>query len=164
VLSRFPLKNAQATQLKNFNLKFHSRTRYALSVTAETSAGPLTVWTLHLDTRINPDERLAQLAPVLERLSAGERGAIVGGDFNTTRFHWFMNVVPTLGSASHGRTVRAAFERIGFQSLFSDEQVTYPFLSQHLDWLFVNRVNIGGSGVVPIPFSDHYAVWAQLSN
>lgn len=164
VLSRFPLSEPETTPLKSFDLKFHSRTRYALSVKAEASARPLRVWTVHLDTRINPDERLDQLSPVLKKLSAGAGPAIVGGDFNTTRFHWFMNVVPTVGTKSHGRAVRMAFEEIGFRSLLSDQQVTYPFLSQHLDWFFAKHIDVAGSGVVPIPFSDHYAVWAQVRN
>jgi endonuclease/exonuclease/phosphatase family metal-dependent hydrolase len=162
VLSRFPLANIETTPLKAFNLKFHSRTRYALSAAAQTPIGRLRVWTLHLDTRINPSERLEQLSPVLRKLSANDGSAIVGGDFNTTRFNWFMNVMPTVGSSSHGRTVRMAFEQIGFQSPFSDDQVTFPFMKQHLDWFFVNHVGVDAAGVVPIPFSDHYAVWTKL--
>jgi len=162
ILSRFPLAESEVIPLKAFNLKFHTRKRFTLSAIAHTSAGDLRLWNVHLDTRINPAERLDQLEPVL-RLAAETGGpALIGGDLNTTRFHWLANVIPYPWMESHAAAVRGAMAIIGFETPFADDTTTFPFLKQHLDWLFVRNIRTEDSGTFPTHYSDHQAIWATL--
>ena len=68
--------------------------RIALAATVFTPDGPVRVINVHLDTRINPAERVAQLAPALDDASCFYGPSVIGGDFNTNDMQWVSNVVP----------------------------------------------------------------------
>ncbi|MEO5926947.1 MAG: endonuclease/exonuclease/phosphatase family protein [Bryobacteraceae bacterium] len=161
ILSRHPLSDAKTIPLKRFDLRFHSRIRFAIAATVMTPQGPMRVWDVHLDSRINADDRVEQLAPVLED-ARGHAVSVIGGDLNTTHFQWLLNVLPSSRSSTQVRTIRGAFERAEFRSPLANELVTFPFLGQHLDWIFARGLQAGRSGVTPMDFSDHYAVWADF--
>ena len=73
ILSRFPLRDVQIRNLKPYNLRFRTRTRFALMATADTPWGPLHLSDTHLDTRLNTADRLAQLEPVVRDSAALEQ-------------------------------------------------------------------------------------------
>jgi endonuclease/exonuclease/phosphatase family metal-dependent hydrolase len=163
ILSKHALSDAKVIPLKRYDLRFHSRIRFALAATVALPSGPVRVWNVHLDSRINPAERLAQIAPVLEDARNYPGPALLGGDLNTTRFRWLFNVFPSHTGEKQGDTVREAFEKAGFRTPLADNLVTFPFLKQHLDWIFVRGLSAGDSGVAALPFSDHYAVWVKFA-
>ncbi|MEO8098009.1 MAG: endonuclease/exonuclease/phosphatase family protein [Acidobacteriota bacterium] len=163
VLSKFPLSNPTVIPLKRYNLGFHSRIRFAIAVTAQTPLGPLRIWNVHLDSRINPRDRQVQLAPVLEDTSRHTGLKLVGGDFNTTHFEWLRNMIPVRVGSAQRDGVQAAFEAAGFEPALPADQVTFPFLHQHLDWLFAAGLALRTSGTSEAPFSDHLAIWAATS-
>ena len=66
ILSRYPIRNVTIRPLKACDLLFRSRSRIGLAATVDTPSGALRVYDVHLDTRVNPSERLAQLASVVE--------------------------------------------------------------------------------------------------
>lgn len=166
ILSREPLEDVRVVPLKRFDLKFHSRVRFALGAATRVRGERVNVWNVHLDTRINPADRVAQLEPVLDQASAfGKASAaktVIGGDFNTVDFHWAFHVIPWGKRGSQGAAVRRRMEDGGFESALRDEQVTYPFMKQHLDWIFARGLRSEGAGVVRVRMSDHHAVWARL--
>jgi endonuclease/exonuclease/phosphatase family metal-dependent hydrolase len=161
ILSKHPLDDVKIIPLQHYNLKFHSRVRFAIVATASTPLGPVRVWNVHLDSRISSSDRLAQLAPVLEDAARYGGPALIAGDFNTTWFQWVFNVVPTRPGSKQVKSVRSAFEKAGFETPLSDEIVTFPFLGQHLDWIFSRGLSSLDSGIAPMSFSDHHAVWAS---
>jgi endonuclease/exonuclease/phosphatase family metal-dependent hydrolase len=162
ILSRGPLEDVRVVPLKRFDLKFHSRVRFAVGAVTRIDGERVRVWNVHLDTRINPEERLAQLEPVFAEADREVGAAVIGGDFNTVDFRWFLNVIPMGSRGSQGIAVRRRMEGIGFLAALADGQVTYPFLNQHLDWIFARGLKNEGSGVVRMGLSDHHAVWARL--
>ncbi len=162
ILSRTPLEDVRVIPLKRFDLKFHTRVRFAVSALTHLRGQAVRVWNVHLDTRINPSERIAQLEPVLGDTQRDKGAAIIAGDFNTVDFRWLFNVIPLGVRGAQGAAVRRQMERIGFAPALPDTQVTYPFLNQHLDWIFTRGLKPDGSGVVPMDVSDHHAVWASL--
>lgn len=162
ILSRFALDDPQIVPLKAFDLKFRSRRRFAVGVRAHTPLGELRLWNVHLDTRINPRERLDQLQPVLSAAAETEAPALIGGDLNTNRFHWLANIIPYPAPGSHVRTVRTAMEAIGFRTPFSDSLPTHRFLWQHLDWVFVRDLGTREAGTYPARYSDHEGIWTTL--
>jgi endonuclease/exonuclease/phosphatase (EEP) superfamily protein YafD len=40
---------------------------------------------------------------------------------------------------------------------------TFDHLGLKLDWIFMKELKVLESGVQPIRFSDHHAVWARLA-
>lgn len=163
ILTRHPLDEAEVIRLKAHDLKFRTRQRFTLSTVTHTQMGDVRLWNVHLDTRINPEERVEQLKPVLIGAASEKGPSLIGGDLNTTRFHWLANVVPYPGRSSHASFVRAAMTAIGFQTPFSDETTTFQFLHQHLDWMFVRNLRAEDCGTYPTKYSDHYAIWATFT-
>jgi endonuclease/exonuclease/phosphatase family metal-dependent hydrolase len=68
VVSRYPLEDQRTYKLKPQNLIFRSRSRIALAVTVTTQFGRVRLINAHLDTRINPAERIAQLQAALDSM------------------------------------------------------------------------------------------------
>jgi endonuclease/exonuclease/phosphatase family metal-dependent hydrolase len=163
ILTRTALRDVRQHALKPQNLIFRSRKRCALAGTVDSVVGPVRVINLHLDTRINPGERLNQLAPVLEDAQAFRGPAVIGGDFNTNDMQWVSNVVPVLFPGWQASRVRALMQSRGFQTPFVTRRATFDHLGMQLDWIYTNRLKASGSGIQPIDFSDHHAVWAQLT-
>ena len=163
ILSRYPLQNVRIQRLKLCDLRFHCRSRFAVSADVESPWGPVRVWNAHLDTRINAAERVEQLQPVIDEAAKRDGPVLVGGDFNTNDFRWLGNVVPVPGGPSHGAAIRRAMQSRGFTTPFADGAVTFPVMRRHLDWIFVRGLRPLGSSVEPAPFSDHHAIWTQVA-
>lgn len=163
IVSRYPLRNVRQKRLKLCDLRFHCRTRFAVSADIESPWGPVRVWNAHLDTRINAAERVEQLQPVIDEAAKQDGPVLIGGDFNTNEFRWVGNVVPVPGGPGHGSAIRRAMESRGFTTPFADGAVTFPVMRRHLDWIFVRGLRPLGSSVEPAPFSDHHAIWTRLA-
>src|SRR5262249_29782996 len=98
VLSRWPIASQEVIELPRMNLHIATERRIALAVTTETPDGPLRVYDVHLDTRLDPSDRVAQLRPVVESARRESLPVIVGGDFNTNPFAWAFRLIPTAPS------------------------------------------------------------------
>lgn len=163
ILSKSSLSDVVIRKLKPENLIFRSRRRIALGGTAQTAVGPVRVVTTHLDTRINPGERLAQLEPALDIARAFSGPSLIGGDFNTNDMQWVSNVVPVPFPNWQASRVRSLMDSRGFHTPFTTRQPTFDHLGMQLDWIFTNTLRPLASGIVPMEFSDHHAVWAQFT-
>jgi len=163
ILTRQPPIETRLLQLKRFDLGFRTRSRIALGVRVDTAAGPLHVFNVHLDTRINTRQRLDQLTAVTEELGALDGPAIVGGDFNTNDNRWVFHAIPLpfLGR-QRGGVVRF-MARSGFHSAFQRGEATHDFLGMQLDWLFLRGLRAGLTSIQPLQLSDHHALIASLS-
>jgi endonuclease/exonuclease/phosphatase family metal-dependent hydrolase len=162
VLSRFRLKETVVIPLKRFNLGFHSRHRIALAQTAETPFGDIRLLNLHLDSRINPDQRLDQLSPVLASADPETRPVIIGGDFNTGDYHWVCHVLPIPEKRNQRDPLLRRMAESGFQTPFESTGPTHTWFGLQLDWLFFRRLRPLAAGTQEVGFSDHYAIWAQI--
>ena len=161
IVSRYPFHDFQLLHLKHYALNIRSRDRIALAVTIDTPAGPMRVFDLHLDTRINLADRMEQLAPVLTAADAERRPCLIGGDFNTLSMYWIGHVFPILYAQDPAQAVRNKMASHGFSTPFGIA-VTVPILWQKLDWLYLKGLQSADSGVRPMPFSDHHAIWSKL--
>jgi endonuclease/exonuclease/phosphatase family metal-dependent hydrolase len=162
IVSRFPVAGTAITRLKECDLRFRCRQRFALSADLRTPWGDVRAWNAHLDTRINASERAEQLQPVIDEAARHRGPRLIGGDFNTNELAWLWNVVPMPGGQSHGRAIREAMAARGFSTPFGGPVVTFPAFRRHLDWLFANGLEALDSSVEPVRFSDHHAIWARL--
>ena len=162
VISKFPIEDSKVQWLTPYNLHFKSRHRFALAVKLRVPSGELRIWNAHLDSRINPDQRLGQLQPVMDEAAKLTGPRLIGGDFNTNDFYWIDHVLPIPHGGGYRSRVRRAMAQLGFQTPFQDQLVTLPIARQHLDWMFVKGLEPLSSSAEPIPFSDHHAIWAAF--
>ena len=162
ILSRFPLQEVQTRALTRFDLRFHSRSRFALSATAATPWGPVRLYNVHLDTRLNAADRLAQIQPVVRESARFAGRRIVAGDFNSNPFYWFESVLPLPAFHSQAVSVDAFMRSQGFRTAIPESATTFDFLGMHLDWIWMAGLRSGASQVLPLDFSDHHAVWTRV--
>ena len=162
ILSRFPLRDVQIRNLKPYNLRFRTRTRFALMATADTPWGPLHLSDTHLDTRLNTADRLAQLEPVVRDSAAFPGSRVIAGDFNSNPFYWFKHVLPLPAVRSQAHGVNEFMKHNGFRSAFSKVATTFDYLGMGLDWIWLDGVHPVASRAFPLDFSDHHAVWTRV--
>lgn len=162
IISRYPISNTRVRPLPHYDLRFHSRNRFSIGTTVQAPSGAIRVWNVHLDTRLNAAERVAQLSPLLKSTESGAAARLIGGDFNTNEFYWIGNILPFPAGKSHSAVLRAEMRRFGFESPFPDGLVTHPVARRHLDWIYASGVKPVHSSVEAVPFSDHHAIWLSL--
>ncbi len=162
VISRFRLREATVIPLKRFDLVVRSRHRIALAQTVETPLGDIRLFNLHLDSRINPEQRLEQLSTVLEAAEPESRPVIVGGDFNTGDFRWIAHVLPVPEKRNQRDALLKKMASSGFQTPFESTGPTYDQLRMQLDWIFFRRIRSLAAGAQAIAFSDHHAIWTEI--
>jgi endonuclease/exonuclease/phosphatase family metal-dependent hydrolase len=164
ILSRYRFAEPEILPLKQFDLKFHTRCRVALGATVNAPSGPVRVVNIHLDTRINKEQRLEQIAPAIESASGYPFPKLIAGDFNTANFGWIANVWPVPFIQNQAKAVRQFFERARFETPFVSGQATFKGspIPLTLDWIFLKGLKTVSSGVEEIDFSDHHALWVHL--
>lgn len=165
MLSRDPLSDVTTYPLTYHHLRFKSRCRIALAATVATPAGPVRVINLHLDTRINSKERVAQLAPVFNALEDVAGPQIVGGDFNTMNVRWWQTMWPFPNLEHQASAVRQRMGQEGFQTPFAaNARPTFKFLGLpvFLDWVYLKGLDVVDWRVDDVRYSDHRGVWTRL--
>jgi endonuclease/exonuclease/phosphatase family metal-dependent hydrolase len=161
-LSRFPVADMEVIPLKHFDLHFRNRNRIGLALTAMTPFGPVRAINVHFDSRINPSERLDQLAPILDSASEFDGVCIVGGDFNTSPFRWYGRWFP-IPYGGQKEAVLNRFSLSGFDTPFVETGPTFKYLGLKLDWIFSKGLHPVEWGIEQIEFSDHRAIWTRMS-
>lgn len=162
IVSRYPMTNIEVKNLKSCNLRFRSRNRFSVAATVRTPWGGLRVWNVHLDTRINSQERLEQLQPVIADAARHTGPRLIGGDFNTNDFYWVANVLPVPFGPAHTTAIRSEMKQHGFETPFPNGLDTFPTFRRHLDWIYMSELKPLAASVEPAPFSDHNAIWVRV--
>ncbi len=162
ILSRRPLRDAVVFDLERFGLNVRSRCRVALGATVDLPNGPVRLLDVHLDTRINADDRIKQLQPVLEAAERFDGPVILGGDFNTNSNYWIQHLAPIPFGQDQGLKVRQYLATRGFKTPQHGGPATFKYLPFRLDWVYLRSLSAAKWGVEPVDFSDHRAVWVTL--
>ncbi|HYP05332.1 MAG TPA: endonuclease/exonuclease/phosphatase family protein [Bryobacteraceae bacterium] len=162
VLSRWPMSDKTVRVVPRFYRIIKVRPRLALGVTAHAPGGPIRVWTTHLDMRINVQERLRQLRPILADVDAFPGPTIVGGDLNTLRMGWLLHIFPYPTGNAHAHAVTELMRKHGFETPFTERRATFDLFGQQLDWVYLRGLRAVKNGIQPVAFSDHHAVWADF--
>lgn len=163
-ISRYRLKETVVMPLKRFDLVIRSRRRIALAETVETPAGEIRLFNLHLDSRVNPEQRLDQLSAVLAAANSESRPVVIGGDFNTGDYHWVSHVLPIPDKRSQRDALLKKMAESGFSTPFESAGPTHDQLGLQLDWIFFRQLRAFAAGTQPIDFSDHHAIWAEIGH
>jgi endonuclease/exonuclease/phosphatase family metal-dependent hydrolase len=162
ILSRFPLREGEIIPLDRQNLGFKQRCRIGIGVTAEGPEGPLRIFNVHFDSRINTADRLRQLRPILESAALFNGPRIVGGDFNTANFFWIRHLLPLPYLQFQGSAVKEVLQAQGYATPFEETGRTFAYLPLKLDWIFFRGLRTLDAGLATIPFSDHHGLWARV--
>jgi endonuclease/exonuclease/phosphatase family metal-dependent hydrolase len=158
ILSRYPLRDVRIVRLCRYDLLWHSRARFAVMATVAAPSGDFRIANAHLDTRVNPGERVRQLGDALK----DEGVAVVAGDFNTNNFYWLLHAVPVPVPGIQTSAIRQMMARRGFVSALGKSTTTFDYLGMQLDWVFARGLRTRASEVIPMGFSDHHAVWVEI--
>jgi endonuclease/exonuclease/phosphatase family metal-dependent hydrolase len=166
IVSRYPLNDVRVDPLKFKSLRFNSKCRIALSATVATSSGPVRLVNVHLDTRLNSQDRVEQLAPVFDPLNGTSGAQIIGGDMNTANIRWYRSLYPVPLLEKQVAAVRALFTQNGFDSPFMSTPPTFKFLGfpLKLDWLYLKHLKPIEYDVDHVRFSDHRGIWAHVKS
>ena len=166
IVSRYPLEDIRVYPLKYHHLRFRSRCRVALTAKAMTGAGWIQVVNVHLDTRINSQDRVDQLAPILEDLAGVRLPQIIGGDFNTMNIGWFRTMWPFPYFQHQSRAVQGLLSADGFYTPLINGPATFTFLGIpfRLDWLFLKQLEALDWNVDSVRYSDRRGIiWARVT-
>jgi endonuclease/exonuclease/phosphatase family metal-dependent hydrolase len=165
IMSRYPLQDVRADLLAYNRLRFRSRCRNALTATVVTESGPMHVANVHLDTRINSKDRVAQLAPVVESLNGMAGPQVVGGDFNSANIGWLGSMWPFPYAQRQPASIRSMLEALGFDTPFGKTRPTFKLmgLPLKLDWLYVKHLEPMHWSVDDVQYSDHRGIWVNVT-
>jgi endonuclease/exonuclease/phosphatase family metal-dependent hydrolase len=163
ILSRFPMRDLDLIELPRHDVVFNSARRAALGATLQTPSGPVRVYAVHLDNRINPDDRVRQLEPVIAHAADQpvER-VIIAGDLNTSPFRWLGGVIPLPVGGQIDRLERYVRSH-GFATPATASGQTSMWLNMRLDAVYVRGLRGAGVGVEQdVRISDHFPMWVDL--
>ncbi len=166
VLSRWPILDAEVLDLPYFDLVANSERRIALGVTLAIGARTARVVAVHLDTRIDPNDRLEQLLPAVDLT---EGSCILGGDFNSNPYIWAGRVIPMLPTqAAAPVDVAAAIDEVmrsrGFSTPTSGSgDTTNAIANARLDSIYLRGFVATDMAVArEVDASDHFPVWVDV--
>lgn len=162
ILSRFPLTDLEVTELPYNDTVLNSARRVALGATVDAGSGPVRIYAVHLDNRINPVERVQQLAPVLDAADQRDLPTVIAGDMNTSSFKWIGSLIPVPSSMQDDQL--ESFVRLrGFSTPVIGSGATSTWLGMRLDAVYTRGVEVGAYHVeADVRASDHLPMWADL--
>ncbi|HET9596780.1 MAG TPA: endonuclease/exonuclease/phosphatase family protein [Anaeromyxobacteraceae bacterium] len=168
VLSRWPITSGAVLDLPFFDLVENSERRIAVHVTLAVGDRTLAVTALHLDTRIDPNDRLEQLLPAVD---LADPTCILGGDFNSNPYLWAGRVLPLLPvQAAAPVDVAGAIDEFmrsrGFSAPTSGsgDTTNLSIGNTKLDSIYLRGYQPLGSGVArDVDASDHFPVWVDVA-
>ena len=156
LLSPYPL-----TEVKRLVLPHEGpgrRRRAGLGATIKVGDTAMRVYSVHSETRMSMDKKVAQMKAALEDLAGypANMPAIVMGDLNT----W---------EADAGvRTVKL-FKGAGFHTPFDGDstfcqQILFVPLKLKLDWVWLRNIEAKAHGIDrQVKLSDHWPLWTTVS-
>jgi len=163
LLSRWPLRDLQVIELPRNDTVVNSARRVALGATVAAPGGPLRVYSVHLDNRIDPDLRVAQLAPVIA--AAAEQPierVIVAGDFNTSPFRWLGHLIP-LPAGGQLAAVEHYVRAHGYSTPVTGSGPTSQWFGMRLDAVYLRGLRGGAFAVErSVRISDHFPLWVDV--
>ncbi|MBP1606087.1 MAG: endonuclease/exonuclease/phosphatase [Acidobacteria bacterium] len=162
ILSRYRWHDVRVLGLRRFDLVFRNRDRIALVATVDTPGGRVQVYNVHLDSRINLDQRIEQVTGVAGDVGSFDGPAIIGGDFNTNDNHWLFHTIPLPFIERQASGLQQFMEGRGFRSAFSGSRPTHDALGMQLDWVFTRGFDTLAASIHPVDVSDHHALMVSL--
>jgi len=167
-LSRFPITEPQVLHLPYYELEGASELRIAIRTTLTIGSKTLRTIALHLDTKLNVNDRLKQLEPAVE---LADPDVVLGGDFNSNPWMWVdrtFSLLPedAVAPIDPAKAIDQVMTYNGFVAPTSTSGTTtnLPAFNARLDSIYARGYTPSGFGVErSVTVSDHFPVWVDLA-
>jgi len=163
ILSAFPIANVEKMDLPD-SRRHELQHRIAISADISLGERSLHVIDVHLDTKLEPSERIAQLHPAA--IDAPET-TLIGGDFNTSWIAWANGVpiIETSGASDQGPIVDSYMAGLAFDTPTAGCGPTEHMfgVEQRLDAIYTRGLGVAFGGVVRVGPSDHWPLWVDVT-
>jgi endonuclease/exonuclease/phosphatase family metal-dependent hydrolase len=162
ILSKAPITSSQLIVLPYFDVHFNAGRRVALAATIQHAGKPITIYAVHLDNRLDVDDRRTQMLPVLEHAKRQQTPVVIAGDFNTSPFTWVGHVLPIL-TTTQDNHLEKLVRSFGFDTPCADSGPTHRYIGMKLDAIYTRGFTTKRFAVARAKdVSDHMALWATL--
>jgi len=159
ILSRWSLRDPQIIELPYQAAVMNAARRIALGATLDSAGGPVRLIAVHLENRINPAARVAQLQPALDHARGFDGAVIIGGDMNTSPFVWVGHLFPVPAGVQDDRLERAV-RAAGLDTPVATSAATSQWLNMRLDAIYTRGLTATAHGVrQTVRISDHLPLW-----
>lgn len=163
IISRHPLADMEAIELPFFHVGFNAGRRVAAAATIDIDGTPVRLYSVHLDNRLNPAQRITQLAPVLDAANRWDGPVLIAGDMNTSPFVWVGHVLPVPAGIQDNRLETYVRAR-GFHTPVTSSGPTSQWLSMRLDAIYTRGLRVVDHHVESdVRASDHLPLWADVT-
>ena len=163
IISAYPITNVEKMDLPESEAHALQR-RIAIAADIEVGGRTLHLIDLHLDTKLNARERIAQLHPAV--IDAPD-ATLVGGDFNTSWVAWAdgVPILETTGASDQGPIMDSYMAGLAFDTPTADCGPTEHMfgIEQRLDALYTRGLGATFGGVVRAGPSDHWPLWIDVT-
>jgi endonuclease/exonuclease/phosphatase family metal-dependent hydrolase len=161
ILSRFPITNVNRMDLPDVSQTLLHR--IAIEADIDLGAVALHVIDVHLDTKLDTRERIAQLHPVV--ISAPDT-SVVAGDFNMSWVEWAHGVpILTASASDQAPAVDSYMRALDFDTPAAAAGPTEHMygIEQRLDAIYTRGTSTIFGGVPRVGPSDHWPMWADVT-
>lgn len=158
LMSAFPIDNVQKMLLP---LADNGVQRMALSADVHVGDKVLHVIDIHLETRLNPKERVAQLHPAVIDAAAD---VLIAGDFNTNWVTWAGSVPVLAAERDQVEILDSYMASLGYEAPSADSGPTeHAFgVEFKLDSIYTRGLDATYGGVVRTGPSDHWPMYIDV--
>lgn len=156
--SAFPI---DAIEKMDLPLASNGVQRIALAATVHVGERTLRIIDIHLETRLNPRARVAQLHPAVID-TPGE--VVIAGDFNTNWITWAGGLPVLAGDRDQAAIVDSYMASLGFDAPSARSGPTehaYGFEFK-LDSIYTRGLDVAFGGVVRTGPSDHWPMFIDI--
>lgn len=164
-LSKFPILKNTSIELPRYLINFRYQQRIALASNILVNKKNITLANIHLDARLNADDRIIQLNFALDKLKLlfGEN-IILGGDLNTIPVYLLWKSIPILYQSQlkliHNNLLSQSF--VNFAGLRAHTMKRIGF-KMRLDHIYTDNFRVIAWGVEhTATTSDHFPLWADI--
>jgi endonuclease/exonuclease/phosphatase family metal-dependent hydrolase len=163
ILSAFPIGSVEKMDLADAVRK--SQHRIAIRATLDLGGHELQLVDVHLDTKLDAQQRIAQLSPVI---TGSPDAQLVAGDFNTSWIEWVGGTIPVLssvGATDQAAVVQDYMDQQAFAAPTADSGPTERMygIEQRLDAIYTRDVAATFGGVERVGPSDHWPMWIDVA-
>ena len=165
ILSKYELKDVETLALPKHTLFSRFRQRIAMIAIADVRGSRVVLANVHLDTRLDGVERIAQVKVLVDYLKKDyTQKIIVGGDFNTLPFRFYKSV--PFFYQNQKQHLSQYFAQEGFSCHCKNGGYTLKkgFVRFELDGIYTRNVQTMQCGVERlVTASDHKPVWLDVA-
>jgi endonuclease/exonuclease/phosphatase family metal-dependent hydrolase len=164
ILSKYDLTNIKTIALPTHSFLSRSRKRIAMTAIADVHGTRVILANIHLDTRLNSAERIAQVKVLVDKLKKDyTQKIIVGGDFNMLPFYFYKSL--PFFYHNQKRRLHQYFAKEGFSCHCENGGYTFKrgFIQFELDGIYTRNAKVRQCGVErSVAVSDHKPVWLDV--